>query len=72
MAEAETTKRPSRAPSPIRCLPRELTLLELVTAVAESADDDHEIVATVLRILGSGRVRLIGSFRDESIHAFRG
>jgi hypothetical protein len=45
------------------------TLLELVGAVAENADDDREVVATVLYLLRSGRVRLIGNFRDRRLDA---
>jgi len=71
MAEAATTKRPSRARSALQRLPRELTLLELVTAVSDATENEQEIIATVLNILGSGRVRLIGAFRDEPVRAFR-
>ena len=39
------------------------TLLELVQAIARHTSDEREIVATVLRLLRTGRVRLIGSFR---------
>jgi hypothetical protein len=41
----------------------ETTLLELVRAVSEVTEDDREVVATVLQMLRSGRVRLSGSFR---------
>jgi hypothetical protein len=44
------------------------TLLELVQTIAEDTDDDREIVATVLHLLRSRRVRLIGSFRGRRIH----
>ena len=47
----------------------DVTLLELVQAVADVTDDDHEIVATVLYLLRSRRVRLIGNFRDCLIDA---
>ncbi|MBW2232452.1 MAG: hypothetical protein JRH17_18850, partial [Deltaproteobacteria bacterium] len=36
----------------------------------EVTDDDREVVATVLHMLASGRVRLCGNFRDEPIEAF--
>lgn len=42
----------------------ELTLLELVEAVCEVTEDDREVMATVLHMLVSGRVRLRGNFRD--------
>ena len=45
-------------------LPLTTTLLALVRAVSESADDDAEVVATVRHLLSSGQVRLCGSFRD--------
>jgi hypothetical protein len=45
--------------------PLEATLLDLVRAVSEETEDDREIVATVLHLLRSGRVRLVGSFRGE-------
>ncbi len=45
------------------------TLLELIQAIAEETDDDREIVATVLHLLHSGRVRLAGNFRGRRIEA---
>jgi hypothetical protein len=45
------------------------TLLELVQAIARHTSDEREIVATVLRLLRSGRVRLIGSFRSSRLGA---
>ena len=41
----------------------ETTLLELVRAVSEATDDDREVVATIMHLLHSGRVRLVGNFR---------
>jgi hypothetical protein len=46
------------------------TLLELVEAVADVTSDDREVVATVLHLLRSGRVRLIGNFRGEPLDSF--
>ena len=46
-------------------MPAETTLLDLVRAVSEQTEDDREVVATVLHLLRSGRVRLIGSFRGH-------
>ncbi len=43
--------------------PAESTLLELVRAVADETEDDREVVAIVLHLVRSGRVRLVGSFR---------
>jgi hypothetical protein len=44
--------------------PLSLTLLELVQAVSETCESDKEIVATVVYMLRSGRIRLAGNFRD--------
>ena len=46
---------------------KSLTLLELVGSVCDVADSDDEVVATVLQMLRSGRVRLCGNFRGSSI-----
>ena len=42
---------------------RDVTLLDLVTAVARSARTDAEVVATVVDLVNSGRVRLCGTFK---------
>ena len=42
---------------------RDVTLLDLVTAVAKSARTDAEVVATVVYLVNSGRVRLCGTFK---------
>ncbi len=47
--------------------PIEITLLELVSAVADSADSDAEVVATVAHLLNSGRVTLVGNFRGADV-----
>ena len=49
----------------------QLTLLELVESVADCTDDDEEVVATVIRMLGSGAVALRGNFRGEPASRFR-
>ncbi len=41
----------------------EVTLWELVWAVAEVADDEREIVATIAHMLTSGSVRIVGKTR---------
>jgi len=51
--------------------PRSTTLLELVHAVGEVTENDREVVATVLQMLESGRVRLIGNFRDAPLDDLR-
>jgi predicted nucleic-acid-binding protein len=45
----------------------ETTLLELVTTLGELTEDDREVVTTVVDLLRSGRVRLIGNFRGQKI-----
>ncbi len=52
--------------------PQHLTLLELVEAVADVTDDEQEIIATVFHMLETGRVKLIGNFRDTPIHRMVG
>ena len=39
------------------------TLLELVTAVSDAAATEDEVLATVVYLVNSGRVRLCGTFR---------
>ena len=39
------------------------TLLELVTAVSDAAATEEEVLATVVYLVNSGRVRLCGTFR---------
>lgn len=46
------------------------TLLDLVRAIGEVTNDDREIVATVLHMLRSGRVRLSGNFRGVPFDGF--
>jgi hypothetical protein len=45
----------------------ETTLLELVQTEGELTENDREVVATVIELLHSGRVRLIGNFRGQRI-----
>jgi hypothetical protein len=45
----------------------EITLLELVAAVAESASSDAEVVAAVSELINSGKVRLVGNFRGADV-----
>jgi hypothetical protein len=41
----------------------QVTMLDLVTAVSESAETEAEVVATVVRLVNSGIVQLCGNFR---------
>jgi len=50
---------------------RDATLLELVSAICESTEDDKEVVNTVLHLLETGRVRLCGNFRGTPIDDLR-
>lgn len=64
--------RPPRPATPIRSADPtmevlEVTLLELVTAVSEVADNEREVIATVVHMLASGRVRLCGTFRGQRL-----
>lgn len=45
----------------------ELTLLDVIQAVSEVAENDQEIVATVTHLICSGQVRL----RNDAIEAIR-
>jgi hypothetical protein len=47
----------------------ETTLLELVRAVSDITSDDRDVVATVMEMLHSGRVRLCGSVRGSNLDA---
>ena len=60
----------SPAPRTAPEAPGDVTLLELVQAVADVTTDEREIVATVMYMLRSGHARLIGNFRDEPIEEF--
>jgi hypothetical protein len=43
------------------------TLLDLVTAVSDVANNEDEVVATVVHLVNSGAVRLCGNFRGARI-----
>jgi hypothetical protein len=47
--------------------PLRVTLLELVGAVCDVTESDAEVVATVIHMIETGRVRLSGNFRDVPI-----
>ena len=44
-------------------MPRNITLLDLVTAVSAFAASETELIATVVYMVNSGSVRLCGNFR---------
>ena len=43
-----------------------MTLLDLVTTVWEFAKSDDEVVATIVYLVNSGKVRLGGNFRGAT------
>jgi hypothetical protein len=56
---------PLRRRRAVSAEPSKLTLRDLVEALCEETDDDHEVVATALEMLRSGRVRRSGSVRNK-------
>jgi hypothetical protein len=64
-AATATLEIPIESEPPIR-----LTLLELVGAVCEVTNDDREVVATVVHMLRSGQIELVGNFRGAPIDIF--
>lgn len=50
--------------------PEQVTLLELVRAVSEVAENEREVVATVCHMLKTGRVKLCGNFRHTPYRDF--
>ena len=42
----------------------DMTLLDLVSAVPGHAGSEAEVIATVVYLVNSGRVRLCGNFKD--------
>jgi hypothetical protein len=61
-AHASYSIEPSAAGEPL-----ELTLLELVQAVGEVSDSEEEVIATVLYMLRSRKIRLAGNFRFSNV-----
>jgi len=46
---------------------RDVTMLELVTAVTEHTRTEGEAIATIVHMVNSGGVRLCGTFSDARI-----
>jgi len=67
MAERSAVRKPHFPLPEVEGKVVETTLLELVQTVGELTEDDREVVATVIEMLHSGRVRLIGNFRGQRI-----
>jgi hypothetical protein len=49
---------------------RDITMLDLVNAVAEHSRSDDELIATVIYLVNSGAVRLCGSFAGASFDLY--
>ncbi len=47
--------------------PETLTLLDLVSAIADEAETDEEVVATIQHLIESGKVTLVGNFRSRDL-----
>ena len=47
--------------------PVQTTLLELIAAVADHAENDAELLATVSSLLRSGKVQLEGCFQGDDV-----
>ena len=47
--------------------PETLTLLDLVCAIADEAETDEEVVATIQHLIESGKVTLVGNFRSRDV-----
>ena len=47
--------------------PKSLTLLNLVGALVDSGMNDGEVVWAVTELINSGRVRLVGQFREADV-----
>ncbi len=46
---------------------RRVTLLDLVAALADSGASEAEVVRAITHLVNSGRVRLVGQFREAHI-----
>jgi hypothetical protein len=47
--------------------PETLTLLDLVSAIADEAETDEEVVATIQHLIETGKVTLVGNFRSNDV-----
>jgi hypothetical protein len=47
--------------------PETLTLLDLVAAIADEAETDEEVVATIQHLIETGKVKLVGNFRSRDL-----
>lgn len=47
--------------------PETLTLLDLVAAIADEAETDEEVVATIQHLIETGKVTLVGNFCSRDV-----
>jgi hypothetical protein len=47
--------------------PETLTLLDLVSAIADEAETDEEVVATIQHLIECGKVTLVGNFCSRDV-----
>lgn len=47
--------------------PETLTLLDLVAAIADEAETEEEVIATIQHLIQTGKVRLVGNFRSLDV-----
>ncbi len=59
LAVEESERHPAQA--------RRVTLLDLVAALADSGASEVEVVWAITHLVNSGRVRLVGQFREAHI-----
>ena len=59
LAVEESERHPAQA--------RRVTLLDLVAALADSGASEVEVVWAITDLVNSGRVRLVGQFREAHI-----
>ena len=59
MAVEEGERHPAQA--------RRVTLLDLVSALADSGASDKEVIGAIVHLVNSGRVRLIGQFCESHL-----
>ncbi len=59
LAVEESERHPAQA--------RRVTLLDLVAALADSGASEVELVCAITHLVNSGRVRLVGQFREAPI-----
>ncbi len=59
LAVGESEPHPARA--------QRITLLDLVAALADSGASETEVVWVIAHLVNSGRVRLVGQFREAHI-----